>query len=137
MENDLPEIKRELVDLKTRLLDPDAGLYTRVKDLRVWSTGVGEEFERLQEQIDENVENFNKKEEEVHGLLKKIEEQVKPLAELEEKRLKRKKWVEKIVWVIIPIVVAAFTKAILSVIDIQEMLQKQQMRKTDNIVVVD
>lgn len=137
METDIPEIKRELVDLKTRLLDPDAGLYTRVKDLRVWSTGVGEEFERIQEQIDDNLNHFNKKEGEIHGLLQKIEEKIKPLAELEEKRLKRKKWVEKIVWVIIPIVVAAFTKAVISVIDIQEMLQKQQLRKSDNISVID
>lgn len=133
MEAALPDIKKEIVDLKIRLLDPDAGLYTRVKDLRVWSAEAGKEFDNIQEQIEQSEERFLQKEKEVHNILAKIQEQMEPLAEMEERRLARKKWIEKIVWVVVPIVIAAMTKGILSVIDIQEMLQKQQKRFSTNI----
>ncbi len=124
--NDHKETATKVSEIRGRLFDPDDGLYSRVKGLQGWA-----------EHHEEECQEQNKRYQELHKDLKKTLESIDPLTDDYKIRMSRKKWIDKVVYVVLAAVIGITVKNVSSIdnIHVAAAKEKQKSHGSHSVVI--
>ena len=122
------ETTEKVSHIRERLFDPDNGIYSRIKNLQDWASHHDHEKEDSAQK---------EKYKELHEDLKKTLESIEPLSDDYKIRMSRKKWIDKVVYVILAAVIGITVKNVLSIdnMHIAAAKEKQRSHDTHSIVI--
>ena len=116
----LTEIQQQsadkLSDVRERLYDPDEGIYARMKDMHSWAEQHGHEDEDRHEQVMAWTAEHEKKDEQLRDTVTSMATTMEPLVDDYKIRMERRKWTDKIIWLVLTIIITALVGTIWSVV---------------------
>ena len=106
----------KLSDVRTRLYDPDDGIFSRMKDMHSWAEKHEQADEDRHKQIMAWTAEHEKDDTELHKTVTKMAETMVPLVDDYKLRVSRKKWTDKIVLIVLGIIVTALIPTVWQVL---------------------
>ena len=102
----------KLSDVRERLYDPDEGIFARMKDMTSWAEQHEQSDADRHNQIMTWTAEHEKDDDALRKTVTQMADTMKPLVAAHKVHVERKKWTDKIVWLVLSIIITALVPVI-------------------------